>query len=262
MSDCTSLQYIGAIKCIDVLLEGMPRTRKRHVQQAFEFRSHGGRRAGAGRKRVKLRKSEPHRKRPKLDDKNPVHVVLRVEEAVAPLRKRDCYLAVRAATAVALRNPNCRIVHVSIQRTHIHLLVEAADEQELSRGMKGFQISAARHLNAALSRRTGTRRKGRVFIDRYHPEVITNPRQARHCLAYVLNNWRKHRENERYVAKTWKLDPFSSAMAFRGWAEQPDHWDAPEAYSRLLVSLPSTWLLYGSWQRYAPISIYEVPSAP
>ncbi|MBA2538623.1 MAG: transposase [Deltaproteobacteria bacterium] len=238
----------------------MARRRKRHVQQEMTFRTHGGRRAGAGRKQVKPRKSEPHRPRLGLAASNPVHVVLRVERDIGSLRKRDCFLAIRFALGVVLGRPDFRIVHISIQRTHIHLLVEATDEKHLARGLQAFQISAARALNAAITRR-GVKRRGRVFVDRYHPEVITNPRQARHCLSYVLNNWRKHRENERYVARTWKLDPYSSAMAFYGWAEQPAYWNAPEGYERLLVAMPETWLLHGALERYEPISIYDVPAS-
>ena len=37
---------------------------------------------------------------------------------------------------------------------------------------------------------------GKVFPDRYHAQIIRTPRQARHALAYVLNNWRKHGENK------------------------------------------------------------------
>ena len=47
------------------------------------------------------------------------------------------------------------------------------------------------------------RRRGNVFVDRYHAEKITNPRQARRALAYVLNNWRKHFEDRDGVASTW-----------------------------------------------------------
>ena len=236
----------------------MARARKRHVQQEMVFRTHGGRRAGAGRKQVKPLKSAPHRLRAALSASNPVHVVLRVERDIGSLRKRDCFLAIRFALGVVLARPDFRIVHISIQRTHIHLIVEATDQKCLARGLQAFQISAARALNAAITAR-GTRRRGRVFVDRYHPEVITSPRQARHCLSYVLNNWRKHRENERYVARTWKLDPYSSAMAFYGWAEQPAYWSAPESYERLMVSAPETWLLHGALQRFDPISMYEVP---
>jgi REP element-mobilizing transposase RayT len=116
-----------------------------------------------------------------------------------------------------------RIVHLSLQRDHVHLLVEAKNTQVLSAGMQGFQISAAKHLNAAISkRRPGPRRRGRVFSDRYHAEIITSPRQARHALSYVLSNWRKHREDRVAPMSSWTIDWFSSAVMFPGWAEYGD----------------------------------------
>ena len=151
---------------------------------------------------------------------------------------------------VVLARADFRIVHVSIQATHVHLLVEAEDERALAKGMQAFEISAARRLNAAAKRR------GTVFVDRYHPEVIDNPRQAHHCLGYVLNNWRKHGEHR---ATAWRLDPFSSAISFAGWTEQPRFWEPPEAYERLPVSAPETWLLYDAWRRHGTIGITYVP---
>ena len=76
----------------------------------------------------------------------------------------------------------------------------------LARGMQGLQISAARHVNRAAGR------KGTVFADRYHAEIIDNRRQARHALAYVLNNWRRHDEHRKAVARTWRVDPFSRRL--------------------------------------------------
>ena len=52
---------------------------------------------------------------------------------------------------------NFRIVHLSIQRTHVHLLVEANSKGNSRRGMQGFQISAAKHLNAAFTEDVGVR---------------------------------------------------------------------------------------------------------
>ena len=40
--------------------------------------------------------------------------------------------------------------------------------------------------------------------------VINSPTQARHVLAYVLGNWRKHREDRHGLPATWligTLDP-------------------------------------------------------
>ncbi len=42
-----------------------------------------------------------------------------------------------------LPHEECRLVQLSIQSTHVHLLVEAEHSWALSRGMQAFQISAA-----------------------------------------------------------------------------------------------------------------------
>ncbi|HET7506091.1 MAG TPA: hypothetical protein VFK02_33960, partial [Kofleriaceae bacterium] len=137
----------------------------------------------------------------------------------------------------------------SIQRTHIHLLVEADGKAALSVGMQGFQISAAKHLNREISKgRPGPRRRGKVFPDRYHAEIITTPTQARHTLSYVLNNWRKHAEDRRSPMREWKVGWFSSAAMFPGWAEYADEpeekrhflWKGPDTYDPLIVYQPRT----------------------
>ena len=174
---------------------------KSRAQQVLQFRTHGGARRDAGRKQVNARKSEPHRERAYLSPNHPVHVTVRVTRDVGRLRRRTCYHALRRALQTVLDRADFRVVHLSIQSTHVHFLVEADTSAALAKGMQSLQISAARKLNAALGRR------GSVFVDRYHPVVITTPRQARHALAYVLNNWRRHRE-----PGAGPLDPYSSAL--------------------------------------------------
>jgi len=223
----------------------------------------GGKRRGAGRPAKGPRPSSPHRKRPVLDAKYPVHVVLRVAGLVATLRGFDIYHAIRKATIIAASNPAFRIVHVSIQHNHIHLLVEAENRKALSRGMQGFQISAAKWINRAISKHWKERRRGQVFTDRFHAEIIKSPRQARHALAYVLNNWRKHREDRGERARAWWVDPFSTAGLFRGWKELEGigAWKLREDYKPMTVWEPRTWLLAEGWRRYGLIGCYEVPSA-
>src|SRR6266705_1033885 len=149
-----------------------------------------GRKPRAGRKR-KARAGSPHKVRPELTARYPVHVVLRVIPDVGNLRRRFTYKAIREATYTTALREDFRIVHLSIQRTHLHLIVEADHKAALASGMQGFQISAAKHLNAAISRgKPGPRRRGTVFPDRYHAEIITSPRQARHAIRYVRSNWR------------------------------------------------------------------------
>lgn len=207
----------------------------------------------------------PHRRRPALSKHHPVQVVLRVVREVGSLRRRLAFRAIREATIVALRRDDFRIVHVSLQRTHLHLLVEASDKRALSRGLQGFQISAAKHLNRLISRdRPGPRRRGRVFSDRYYAEIIDSPRQARHALAYVLNNWRKHVEDRAPSVRTWPFDWFSTGWMFPDWAERPDeHFlpDLPPTYEPLVVRRPATWLLTTGWKQHGPISLLEISSS-
>jgi putative transposase len=256
--------------------------RKRHEQQEL-FGPKGGvprtrtavrkKRGRPGRKPNGPRAGSPHAVRPEISARYPVHIVLRVVPAIGSLRKRLMYQALRYATIAAAFGAELRaethgafrIVHISIQRTHVHLLVEADNKLALARGMQGFQISAAKHLNAAASvkaiKEGGTRRRGTVFPDRYHQEIIRNPTQARRALAYVLNNWRKHREDE---SRTWKVDPFSTGALFAGWKERQDAsflWTTPRTYEPLVVYLPSSWLLQKGWLRGGgPFSVYQVPS--
>jgi REP element-mobilizing transposase RayT len=256
---------------------------KAHVQQEL-FQERGGKRTGAGRKPKGKRAGSPHQARPELKARYPVHVVLRVVDAIGSLRKRYTYKALREATiAVALRELNAkqagafRIVHISIQGSHIHMLVEADHKLALSRGMQSFQISAAKHLNRAVSVRSiargapgyrnamRERRRGTVFPDRFHQEIITSPRQARRALAYVLNNWRKHREDQDSLSRTWKVDPFSTGVLFDGWKEREDalvYMSYRHSYEPMVVYLPKTWLLREGWRKGGPpVSFFEVPSA-
>jgi REP element-mobilizing transposase RayT len=241
------------------------RKRRAESEQLALWKPRGGKRRGAGRPPKGKRSGSPHRKRPYLHARYPVHVVLRVVRAVGNLRRRCVYHAIREATLTTAIREDFRIIHLSLQRTHIHLIVEASDKGALASGMQGFQISAAKHLNAAISKgQPGPRRRGTVFSDRYHAEIITSPTQARHALSYVMNNWRKHDEDRRAPMASWKVDPFSSAVVFPGWVEYGEQaflWRGPPTYDPLIVYQPRTWLLREGWRKSGPISCREVPSS-
>jgi REP element-mobilizing transposase RayT len=234
--------------------------------QLVLFKPRGGKRRGAGRPPNGHRAGSPHKKRPYLHARYPVHIVLRTVRAVGNLRRRCVYQAIREATLITAMREDFRIVHLSIQRTHVHLLVEADDKAALAHGMQGFQISAAKHLNAAISKgRPGPRRRGTVFPDRYHAEIITSPTQARHAISYVLlSNFRKHGEDRKAPMSGWTIDWFSSAVMFPGWAEYGDDaflWRGPPTYDPLIVYQPRTWLLREGWKRVGSMSCHAVPSA-
>jgi REP element-mobilizing transposase RayT len=236
------------------------RARKSPVQQQL-FRR-GGKRRGAGRKPKGTRAGERHEARPAFKPYHPLHVVMRIAPAVGSLRRRKMYKALRDATITAALRERFRIVHISLQRTHVHMLVEADHKAALARGMQGFLISAARNINTALGDGT-RRRRGKVFADRYHVEVITTPTRARHAIGYVLSNWRKHREDRDGQASTWLVDPFSSGILFPDWQELQDKalmWPIRETYDPLVVRRPKTWLLAEGWKLAGSISARDVPS--
>jgi len=213
-------------------------------------RKDGTPRRKAGRKKSGKRVGGPHRRRPELDPRHPVHVTLRSTRRTS-LRHRSTYDVLRSVLSFYLDNPDFRICHISIQRNHLHLIVEARSKQALSRGMQSFAIRAAR----AINRSTGS--CDDVFADRYHSSQIRTGSYARHALAYVLNNWRRHREdflNGRMLSAN--LDEYSSAVSFKGWtitfAKHPAHDPLP-------VSPPSTWLLREGWKAHGAIDPQECP---
>jgi putative transposase len=210
-------------------------------------RTWGGKRAGAGRKPKAGKKSVPHRARPKHRAAHPLHVTMRA--AVRGLRDPSVFAGVRDAIKRA-SSKDFRVVQFSVQDNHVHLLVEASDKRELTRGMRGLAVRAARRINGAL------RRRGRVFAERYHARELTGPRAVRNALVYILHNHRKHG-----VSLAW-LDACSSAHAFDGWrrdylldvARGGCRRDPPPA-----VAPATTWLATIGWRRAGLLGLDESP---
>ena len=229
-------------------------TAQRTLDQARTPSGWGGWRPGAGRKPTGKRVCPLHRARPALSARYPVHVVLRTVAAVGRLRRGVTYHAIREALDVTLAREDFRVVHVSIQHNHIHLVVEADDSAALARGMHGLTISMAKRFNVALDR------DGKVFAHRYHATPITTPKQARAVLAYVLGNWRRHHEDERTLAaRRAPVDPYSTAPGFDGWRDAPPDLGLPADYQRLPVARATTWLLTAGWRRAGGLSVRAHP---
>ena len=113
-----------------------------------------------------------------------------------------------------------RVVEFSIQRNHVHLIVEADD--------------------------------GKVWGDRYFRVDLTSPRQARHALAYVLQNGAHHG-----VVAAGVKDPFSSARWSNRYVTR-----AELPLETSLTSPSRTYLLDVLWEKSWPgaISPAEVPA--
>jgi REP element-mobilizing transposase RayT len=196
-------------------------------------------------------------------------VTTRVLRGIAYLRGFRIYPALRRALFAARARLGVRIVHFSIQRDHIHLLVEAEDEVALGRAMKGFGVRVARRLNRIAGR------SGQVIADRYHARYLCTPTEMRRALVCVLQNGAKHERAdtafERLRGRGQWFDPFSSAAFFPGWHERCRRWvparDAPahplhrEAPTEPPVVQPRTWLLREGWLRAGgPIDPAEQPA--
>jgi hypothetical protein len=177
-----------------------------------------------------------------------------VRKEIGRLRRGELYVAARKALIKIAARSDFRVVHLSLQHNHLHLIVEAAGKRALSSGMRGLAISLARRINVILGR------TGKVFEYRYHVTRLTTPRQTRNALVYVLNNWRRHGEDLRGDRQRAAiLDPYSSAVAFTGWKDFAVT-ALPPGYAPLPVAAPQTWLLGDGWRRAdRPISAWEVP---
>jgi len=233
-----------------------PRRARRPRQLALEFRTWGGKRRGAGRPPQQGRGSRAgvsHLRRPVHRKDWPLHVTVRLLPKAGYLRKRAIYTVLTRAFFAGRARFGFRLIHFSIQHNHIHFLAEAADRRALSRGMQGLAVRMARALNKKLGL------PGKVFADRYHSRAVTDPRQTRAALLYVLNNFRRHavQRGER-IPLHW-VDAFSSAPHFGGWRDPPRRLEE-FAIGPPVTAAPRAWLLDKGWK--AKRGLLEVAAVP
>jgi len=221
--------------------------RRSSLQLALELRTTptwGGRRAGAGRKPGRNPR-DPHRAHAPLDARHPCHVTWRVRREIPSLRSRRFVRAFERSMRVACDRGRFRVAHYSVQRDHVHLIVEAASARDLASGMKSIGARIARAVHRVFGR------SGSVLADRFHRHVLRTPREVRNAIAYVLCNARKHAQalGLRVAAS---VDPASSGRWFEGWGAQPAR--APD---RPAVAQPRTWLLRTGWIRHGLVSFAD-----
>lgn len=159
-------------------------------QAEFDLTKHawGGRRKNAGRKRIHS-KGISHSEREGISSRYPVHISFKVSSYI---RNHEGIYALR----LALRNASqyVSILHYSLQTNHLHLIIEAESNDQLSRGMMSFRISFSKKLG-----------KGSLKLERYHLHVLKTVRENKNAFRYVVFNDVHHSKR-----KTMRADLFSS----------------------------------------------------
>jgi REP element-mobilizing transposase RayT len=178
-------------------------------------------------------------------------VTLRVREDVPSLRTRVFVQEFQRSLVNACERGAFRVVHYSIQRNHVHMIVEASGKEALASGMKAVGSRLARAVNRVFER------SGPVVDGRYHLHLLRTPHEVRNALAYVLLNVRKHWMQWRRVAPPVRMDEASSGRWFGGWKMEPRGPTYPGRVRE--VSEAKTWLLSTGWRRHGLIDPAEVP---
>ena len=197
-----------------------------------------------------------HATREEHDRKHPVHVSMRRVPQAPSLRTERIFRAILSQLARVKRN-GVRVVHYSVQRDHLHLIVEGKDRHDLSAQMRKLFSRIALAVNAVAKRR------GSLFRDRHHREELDGPTKMRNALVYVLFNERKHHaQNGGAITEEFlrELDDRSSIA----WLSDVD-WDdrarpPPDVLARLRardgdidgygppLTASRTWLAQAGWR--------------
>jgi REP element-mobilizing transposase RayT len=225
---------------------GAPVPAQRGLHQAPRC-GRGGFRENAGRKRS-AKPCTPHRARASLSRHVPAHITIRAAKGLPSLREQVLARAIgHVIRSMRTARDDFRIVEFSIQSNHVHLIVEADDDKALSSAIRSFEARVSKVLNHHVLRR----KRGRVWGDRYFRVDLTSPKQARHALAYVLQNGQHHG-----VVPAGVKDPISSAR----WSDR--YVTRAELPPETSPSSPArTHMLRVLWEKRWPgaISPAEVP---
>jgi len=124
-----------------------------------------------------------HLIRPELDPTVPLHVTVRAVPGAPSLRRFAIAREIeKLLKSRARRDLPSRVVHFSLQRDHLHMIVEADDRIALARGIQGLLSAIARVVNRTAGR------QGKLWRDRYHARPLPSPTEVRRALRYVLRD--------------------------------------------------------------------------
>ena len=191
-----------------------------------------------------------HRAREHLQARIPQHVTIRLRSGLPTLRQPRFVRRFRVSLSQVCVRHGFRVVHYSIQRDHLHLLVEAQDNHSIASGMKSVGARIGKLVNRLFAR------AGKVLDGRYHVRALRTPLEVRRALCYVLLNHRHHDALRRGTPNRScaSPDPASSGRWFDGWCIPTG---PPSAADLREVAFPCTWLLRVGWRRHRLIDPNE-----
>ena len=127
------------------------------------------------------------------------------------------------------------VLHYSLETNHIHLIVEAENNDALEKGMRSFTATMVKSL-----------KKGKLQDERYHLHVLRNPQETKNVFRYVLLNHCHHTNTNsikaeaynslysvdlKMIAKLWKVSIIQSEIKNPIELDSPSSWLAKNAYS-------------------------------
>jgi len=189
----------------------MKKKTARPVQLTFDRLLDGLRKRGGRKKSPDS--GVPHLKRERVTERTPVLVTIKLREGLPDLRKPAEYQVIWNALMAARERPGrsttggFRLVDYVILGNHCHLIVEALDNDSMSRGMNGLCGRIAKGLDKLWGR------EGKVIAERYHCRVLKTAREVYNAKRYVYENARKHL----LPTTRNRPDPYSSGLWFKGW---------------------------------------------
>ena len=153
-------------------------SRRKMVQLSFADRPT---KKGTARKKpgpkAAARAAVRHRTRPVHRAYHPLHVTMRAVRGLPSFRQQQLFAAFERAFRTT-RREDFRIVEYSVQDNHVHMLVEANENEALARGMKSFSVRANRLFNTALGS-WARASVGRSLSSPYAHEPAPSPERAR-----------------------------------------------------------------------------------
>jgi len=141
-----------------------------------------------------------HRERPFLTKAASLHLTVKVKRIKADM-KNKAVLSILKRAIMNARKQGLRVIHFTLEYDHIHLLIEAENNEILGKGMQSFGVTFSKAINRM------KKQSGGVYKHRYHFRQISGVRQLKNVLNYIFTNGVKHKTAKSLV------NPYNSIRA-------------------------------------------------